>query len=202
MPFYRCPDRELWVFGVPEAGEADPVARLFRTRTMDSVCNKRIRRDFLERSGIRFAENLAVGEDFLFCFSLVVMAEHIGLSEKCVYHADLSNENSLSRRFRPRLAEDMSYVFAQAAQPGRYLEILDYWHARAAMSCLAELWKAGRPGKAEIRRVCDRFRQPIGPSRGPVHRLLRLALKGEWDGMLCWLAYFGKGRKFWNRRKS
>lgn len=195
-----APEGDILVFGVPP-GRGDPVIRLFRTRTLDSVCNKRFRRAFLEENQARFDEKYAVGEDFLFCFSLLCKTERIALHPKCIYHADLGNENSLSRGFRPGLSETQAEVFTKAAQQGKYLAELDYRYTRACLSSLAELWKAGWPSMADIRRVCDCFRKPLGPLRGPGHFALRLAVHLKWDGLLAILAFLGKGRKFWRNGK-
>lgn len=196
-----APGDEIHVFGVVP-GRDDPVIRLFRTRTLDSVCNKRFRRAFLEENQARFDENHAVGEDFLFCFRLLCRAERIGFSPECIYHADLGNENSLSRGFRPQLAENMAEVFAKAAQSGKYLAELDYWYVRTCLSALAELWKGDWPRMTDIHRVCNCFRRPLGPARGLRHGALRLAVHLKWDGLLAILAFLGKGRKFWRKRKS
>ena len=195
------PDRDVQVYGVPP-GSGDPMLRLFATRTLDSVCNKRFRRDFLEENQARFDESFAVGEDFLYCFRLLCRAEQVGLSEKCIYHADLGNENSLSRGYRPYLAENMAKVYRKAAQCGKYLGQLDFWYIRYCLSALAELWKAGWPTLGEIHRVCDCFREPIGPAEGFLHSLLRWAVEGKWDLSLAAAAFLGKGRKFWRGRKS
>lgn len=196
-----APVGDIHVFGVPPGG-GDPVIRLFRTRTLDSVCNKRFRRAFLEENQARFDENHAVGEDFLFCFRLLCRAREIGLSRECIYYADLGNENSLSRGFRPRLAENMAEVFFKAAQSGKYRAELDYWYTRTCLSALAELWKGEWPHMADIHRVCGCFRRPLGPVRGLRHRALRLAVHRKWDGLLAILAFLGKGRRFWRKRRS
>jgi len=194
----RTPAADILVFEVPPR-RGDPVRVLFRSRRLDSVCNKRFRRSFLEENRVRFQENLAVGEDFLFCFSLLCKTSRIILSEECVYHADLENENSLSRGYRPRLAEDLSRMYVSAARLGRYLPELDFWHCRGCLSALAELWKVGWPSMADIRRVCDCFRQPLGPARGFVHRLLRMAVRRKWDAILAAAAFLGKGWRFWRK---
>ena len=196
-----APEADILVFGVPPR-RGDPVIRLFRTRTLDSVCNKRFRRAFLEENGAKFDEHYAVGEDFLFCFPLLCKAERIALYPNCIYHADLENGNSLSRGYRPRLAETQAEVFTKAAQQGKYLPELDFWYTRACLSALAELWKAGWPSMGDIHRVCGCFRRPLGPARGPGHFALRLAVHLKWDGPLAILAFLGKGRKFWRNRKS
>lgn len=197
----ETPDRDVQVYGVAP-GSGDPVLRLFATRTLDSVCSKRFRREFLEQNQARFDEACAVGEDFLFCFRLLSRTEGIGLSVKSIYHANLENENSLSRGYRPRLAEDLENVYRAAAQSGKYLCQLDFWYTRCCLSALAELWKAGWPSMAEIHRVCGCFRDPIGPTGGLFHSFLRRAVARKWDCFLAAAAFWGKGRKFWKGRKS
>lgn len=197
----REPDCDLLIFGLGRRFLRSSPEELIRSQQLTSVCGKRIRRDFLEASGIWFREEFSVGEDFLFSYQLAAGAVGIRLSGACIYHADLSNENSLSRGYRPRLAETMETVFREAARSEKYLAGLDYLYARTALTCLAELWKVGKPEKEAICRVCGCFRDPIVPVRGMRHRFLRMALKGQWDWLLCVIAYLGKGWRFRWRRK-
>lgn len=204
----REPDCDLLLFGLSETlrrrcRRKDPVAVLLRSGNLTSCCNKRISRRLLETSGVRFPEGQQVGEDFLFSFRLALAADRIHLAGDCIYQVDITNQKSLSRGYRPHLAEDLCRVYAEAAQSGRYLDVLDYLSARAALTCLAELWKAGRPKKAQIRDICRRFAKPLGSCRGLRHSFLRLCLARQWWQILAMGAWVGKGWRYsWQRRKS
>lgn len=209
----REPDCHLLVFGLhtpllgalKRGGREKRLGLLLRTRKITSPCNKRIRRSLIEENRLRFTEGLQVGEDFCFCFACTLAAETIGVSGACIYYADISDDNSLSRRYRPQLAEDLCQGFACAAQPGRYLAALDYLFARSVFTCIAEEFKAKDlryfRDRVEIQRLCDQFRQPIGPCRGIVHRVLRLVLKLRADFLIYCIAWLGKGRRFPKCRK-
>lgn len=209
----REPEGDFLVFGLngpllgalQRSGREKRLELLLRSRKITSSCSKRIRRSLIVENRLRFTESLQVGEDFCFCFACALAAESIGVSGGCIYCADISDDNSLSRRYRPQLAEDLCRGFACAAQPGQYLDTLDYLFARSALTCIAEKFKQKDlryfRDREEIRRICEQFRQPIGPCRGMVHRMLRLLLRCRADFLIYGIAWFGKGRRFQICRK-
>lgn len=198
-----APDCDFLVFGADCQGE-DPLPYLLRSRKIMSPCNKRIRRGFLEEQGLQFIEGLQTGEDFCFCFACALAAKRVEIIPADIYRTDISNQNSLSRRYRPNLDETMAAVFAHVVGlkgAARYTDILEELHLRQALGCLAEEWKQGRPSKQRVAQICGRFRRPIGRAGG-CFRLLRLLLRWRWDWLLGLLAYWGKGRKFAKWRKK
>ncbi len=199
-----APECDYLVFGAQCPGE-DTLAQLLRRRKIMSPCNKRIRRALVEQHGLRFIEGLQTGEDFCFCFACALAAKSLAIIPADIYRTDISNLNSLSRRYRADLDETMATVFAHVASlkgAARYGDILEELHLRQALGCLAEEWKRGRPTRRRVAQICDRFRTPIGKAEGLGWWILRLLLWWQWDGLLRLLAYWGKGRKFAKWRKK
>lgn len=202
---------DLLVFGVEgleRYGREERLKRLLASRKIMSPCNKRIRRKLIKENNLRFVEGMQMGEDFCFCFSCALAADTIGVSREDIYRVDISNGNSLSRRYRPHLDQQMRRVFncvAQIDREGRYGAILDWLFAKNVFTCIAEECKRKDlryfRDRHEIRQICDGFRQPTGSVSGIAHGFLRLMLKYRLDYPIYRIAYLFKGRKFEKCRK-
>lgn len=81
------------------------------TRSINSVLSILYKREIIEANGLRFSKDMSVGEDLIFCFSFLLSAEKIERSAEWVYFVDISNENSLSRRYRANLPEQLICVY-------------------------------------------------------------------------------------------
>lgn len=192
------PDCDFLVFGAGDcAGEA-PLRKLLTTRKIMSPCTKRLRRRFLEENALKFREGQQVGEDFCFCMACALAADRVAVSAADIYRADLSDANSLSRRYRPGLDTTMADAFAfVAALEGavEYADLLDFLYVKQAVACIAEEYKVGTPAYGRVREICGRFREPIGKPTGLLHKSIRCLLNRSC--LLTWLgAYLVKGRKF------
>ena len=217
----RAPEADLVVFRKqPVAGAAENeealfarlesiespaqrLALLLESRAVTAPWNKRFRTQFLREQRLRFLEDLDIGEDLCFCFAYALGCKSIGVLNEVLYRVDLSNDHSLSRRYRPDLDKTMGFVYRHvAALPGAesYGGLLDWQFARCALGCLAEECKAVPFGKlpmARIRQICDEFRSPLSPKRIHWrHKCLRAGLRLRLDGLLYGAAYMGKGRKW------
>lgn len=198
------PDCDLLVFGAGDCAGGDPLRKLLATRKIMPPWNKRIRRGFIEEKQLRFVEGLETGEDFCFCMTCALAAETIAVSAADIYRADISNEKSLSRRYRPGLDKTMVWVFSYIAAldgAAAYGDILDSLYVKQAVSCIAEEYKQGTPSRCRVREICGRFHAPIGKPTGLLHRGIRWLLAHSC--LLTWLgAYLLKGREFEKCRKQ
>ena len=170
---------------------ADPFDRLkllLASRRIMSPWDKRFRREIIERHHIRFIPGMSVGEDFNFCLACAMHSAQIEtLAEKIIVF-DVSNENSLSRRYRPNLDGQLAAVFASAArtigaggvyekQSGILLRELDYLFIKHLFSCVTEEIKGGKLDHRRLAEICGKFRTRYGEGFcGMVHRGLRMAL--------------------------
>ncbi len=81
------------------------------TRSINSCWAKLYRRDVIEKESLRFCEELSVGEDLTFVFTFLLSADRIERIGRNVYFVDVSNKESLSRRYRENLSEQLICVY-------------------------------------------------------------------------------------------
>ena len=81
------------------------------TRSINSCWAKLYKREIIEKKGLNFCEELSVGEDVTFVFTFLLSADKFERIESRVYFVDVSNEQSLSRRYRENLSEQLIGVY-------------------------------------------------------------------------------------------
>ncbi len=81
------------------------------TRSINSCWAKLYKREVIEENGLRFCEELSVGEDLTFVFTFLLSADKFERIDSGVYFVDVSNEESLSRRYRENLSEQLICVY-------------------------------------------------------------------------------------------
>ena len=79
--------------------------RLFRQQQLNALPAKVFRREIIEKNHLRFQENLSVGEDALFVFGYILHVESYQTADQFVYMIDVSNGESLTRKWRPYLCD-------------------------------------------------------------------------------------------------
>lgn len=83
---------------------------LLRGLQLDALLAKVFHREIIQRQGLRFQENLAVGEDTLFVFTYILHVCSIWTENTPVYYIDVSNGESLTRKYRPYLCDQLMAV--------------------------------------------------------------------------------------------
>ncbi|MGN0999226.1 MAG: glycosyltransferase family 2 protein [Faecousia sp.] len=188
------------------------LALLLSSRKIMSPCNKRFRRSIINEFALRFVESLSVGEDFNFCTAYAMQCRTIGVTEKKIIFIDISDQGSLSRRYRSHLDDKLVLVFQNvektisgnklfAGQTPQLLAIVDYLYVKHVFSCVSEEFKHKKlryfRDRRRIAEICEKFRQPISDDRcGIVHRTLRLALKWRVYFPFYFVSYLVKGRNY------
>lgn len=81
------------------------------TRSINSPCAKIFKRKIINEKGLRFCEELSTGEDLTFVFTFLLSANKVERSENKIYFADVGNEESLSRKYREDLSEQLIGVY-------------------------------------------------------------------------------------------
>lgn len=218
----RAGDCDLLVFAHRAIGKSPDVTELFAvldtlddsfarlqlllsSRRIMSPCDKRFRREIIEKYGIRFIPGMHIGEDFNFCLAYAMYSAHIETVREKLIVFDVSNENSLSRRYRPNLDGQLAAVFASAArtieaggvygeQSGILLRELDYLFIKHLFSCVTEEIRGGklRPfrDRRRLAEICGKFRTRYGEGFcGVVHRGLRMALTCRAHGLFYVASY-------------
>ncbi len=81
------------------------------TRSINSPWAKIYKRKIIDKNKLRFCEELSVGEDLTFVFSFLLSAEKFERLADKIYFADIGNGESLSRKYREDLSEQLIGVY-------------------------------------------------------------------------------------------
>lgn len=81
------------------------------SRSINSPCAKIFKRKIINEKGLRFCEGLSTGEDLTFVFTFLLSANKIERLTEKIYFADISNEDSLSRKYRAELPKQLLGVY-------------------------------------------------------------------------------------------
>lgn len=185
---------------------------LLASRKIMSPWNKRFRTALIRKKELRFLSGMHTGEDFNFCMAYTVCCKTIETISEKIVCVDISDQDSLSRRYRPELDKKLRIVFEQVAETirdsdlyeglkGRLLAITDYLFMKHIFSCIAEEFKDRKlkyyGNKRWVGEICNSFQQPISDRRCNVmHFALRLALKWKLYFLFYFVSYWAKGRKY------
>lgn len=185
---------------------------LLSSRKIMSPCNKRFRLELINRQMLRFVHDMHIGEDFNFCMAYAIGCHSIVPTAAQLLYVDISDQSSLSRKYRPRLDLQMKDVFTHitqtiqsSSQPEdlktRLLAIADYLFVKNVFSCISEEFKLRKlsycKDRLRIREICNTFRPEISGKRvNLIHKAMRilLRLKIYWSFYL--VSYWVKGRKY------
>lgn len=190
----------------------DRLACLLASRKIMSPWNKRFRRDIIKEHQLRFLPDMHTGEDFNFCMAYAVQCKSIAVTTAKIIRVDVSDQGSLSRKYRPHLDQKLKIVFDQVAetilyspleaqQKNRLLAITDYLFVKHVFSCVSEEFKQRKlrffRDRRQIAEICRCFQQPLSDRYcNGIHRILRLALKWRLYFLFYWVSYLVKGRKY------
>lgn len=119
-------------------------------RSINSSCAKLFKRKVIEENGLSFCEELSVGEDLTFVFTFLLSADKIERTDKRIYFVDVSNDESLSRKYRENLSVQKICVYESLCKALKKSEIesesvnrsLSWLHYRNAYSVVNDLSKS------------------------------------------------------------
>ena len=185
-------------------GVAEQISSAMRQYLFSSLLSKAFKRQIIKQHNIRFANDLAIGEDQTFIFTFAMHIRSIGSIGEHLYNVDVSDGNSLSRKARPYLTEQLMEVNRRmyaayriteySPEAARYYEVALSWMTyRSAYSCCKELLKFGYPTeqrRREIRRTCELYRaEHVKPVGWKCH-LIALPVRMGWsrviDLLICY----------------
>lgn len=185
---------------------------LLAHRLTMQVPNKCFKNEQIQKMHLRFDERLYSGEDFVFAMRYCVCSSRIESVNRKIYCVDLSDQESLSRKYRPDLADQLHGVFHEIRRTilsgmcydeikEELLSIADYLYVKLACSCVAEEFKRTKLSyfneRRRIAQICERFRTPLCDSRcNIIHLCLRIMLKCRAYFLVYLAAYLLKGRKY------
>lgn len=165
-------------FADSEAEIAQRAAKVIKRYLFSSLWSKAFRRNIIEANELRFDSTLAIGEDQAFIFSYATHIKSLMSIEPYLYNESVENRDSLSRKRRDYLAEqllksnmEMISALKESAlkeeSKSIYMGALSWMFYRGAYSSCKELLKynlSRRERRKRIREICRLFgREKIKP---------------------------------------
>lgn len=187
---------------------------LLTTRKIMSPWNKRFKKDIILKNNLRFIKEFQTGEDFNFCLEYTLYCKTIKAIYKNIYNVDISDNNSLSRKYRKNLDAQIEKVFGNAAalvkkstlcdqDKAILLKIVDYLFVKNIFTCIAEEFKrekfSYRRRRGDIIRIYERFEIPLCETGGYynlIHRVLRRFIKHKFVFLVYGVTKIVKEKKF------
>lgn len=181
-----------------EIGAAKRISFSMRQHLFSSLWSKVFKRKIIENNGLRFRTDLSIGEDQLFIFSYAMHIRSISSIAALLYNVDVSNENSLSRKVRPYLTEQLMEVNRRmyaayhatehSPEAAHYYDTALAWMTyRSAYSCCKELLKfsySAKQRRREIRKICKLYRAERIKPVGWKCRCIALPVRMRWSRMI------------------
>lgn len=190
---------------------AERLEYLTACRLIMHPVNKCLKNEIIQREHLRFVESLYIGEDFVFCMDYAMHCAEIAVEAGILYWYDVSDQGSLSRKYRAKLHEQMNQVYAHVRdvigagtipqhQKKQLMAVVDYLYIKNVFSSIAEEFKRNHFGylrhRADFVKICRSFQNPLSDLRcNVIHRGLRLLLKWNFYWPFYWVTYLVKGRK-------
>ena len=175
---------------------------------------KRFKREIIGKRHLRFIKDMYVGEDFNFCFAYMLECKSIRIEYRKIYFIDVSENDSLSRKYRSDIDTQLQWEIKEAAKTLKnsrlsidekkdLLTVLDYFMARNIFTCIAETFKTGKPSyrknKEKYVGICSRLNTPVcklDAYYSKAHFLLRIFLYRRSIFPLYFITRMVKGREF------
>lgn len=166
------------------------------TRSINSPWAKIYKREIINEKNLKFCEELSVGEDLTFVFSFLLSTKKIERLTDKIYFADIGNEESLSRKYREDLSEQLIGVYdnmVKALQKSnmesklvnKSLAWLFYRNAYSVANDISKSNLAFRERRKKLKAMCSLFNNqritPIGFKCNLIAIPIRLKLVGIID---------------------
>lgn len=184
-----------------EVGIAIRVSSAMQQYLFSSLWSKVFKKQIIEQYNMRFENDLAIGEDQAFIFTYAMHIRSIGSIEDHLYNVDVSDGNSLSRKARPYLTEQLMEVnrrmyaayqaVPHAPEAAKHYEAALSWTTyRSVYSSCKELLKfdlSAKQRRQEIRKICKLYRAEHVRPVGWKCRIIALPVQLGWSGAINWL---------------
>ena len=198
-------EKRTWITGAycetEEANIARRIADAMQQYLFSSMVSKCFRTELIRKNKMRFCEDLAIGEDQNFLFEYAMHVHSIASVDDVLYLIDTTDKDSLSRKPRSYLTEQLMEVNRRmyaayrdaehSPEAARYYEVALSWMTyRSAYSCCKELLKfdfSVKQRRQEIRKICKLYRAEEIKPVGWKCRLIALPVLMRWNGVIDWL---------------
>ena len=173
-----------WITGAYREAEelniARRIAEAMQRYLFSSMVSKCFKSEILRQHSLRFQDSLAIGEDQCLLFEYAMHIQSLRSIKEVLYFVDTDDTNSLSRKARPYLTEQLMEVNRRmyaayhatehSPESAHYYEAGLAWMTyRSAYSCCKELLKfncSAKQRRREIRKICKLYRaekiKPVG----------------------------------------
>lgn len=186
-----------------EVGIAIRVSSAMQQYLFSSLWSKAFKRHIIEQYNMCFANDLAIGEDQAFIFTYAMHIRSIGSIGNRLYNVDVSDRNSLSRKARPYLTEQLMEVNRRmyaayrdaehSPEAARYYETALSWMTyHSVYSSCKELLKfnlSATQRRKEIRRICELYcaekHRPVGWRCRAIALPVRMRWSWAIDMLIC-----------------
>lgn len=189
----------------------DQVVYMMQCRIIMQPVNKSYKRSIIQEHGLRFPEGIHIGEDFAFVMSYIVKCSNIKTLRADLYNIDLSDQSSLTRRYRKDLRDQLCSVYSMISKSiehsdlsntnkEKIISVADYLFIKLVFSCIAEEFKLKQlrysQDRALIADICRSFEVPLCSKRcNVIHSVLRFLLQYKIYWPFYLVTYLVKGRK-------
>ena len=173
------------------------------TKTLTHLYTKRYRRSMIEQMKLRFPENLYLGEDKTFNVQYIMGCRSCRICPEPLYWINVENENSLSRKFRPDLYEQLAMLTEQTGRTLREARIPEAYRReyqaaenliqlRGIYSEAKRMHLMGRKRKERRRIIRQMCRQHNGQNAPlPKNTMSRLLKIPVWLNLAAPIDWFG-----------
>lgn len=186
-----------------EIGIAERVSSTVQQYLFSSLWSKVFKKQIIEQYNMRFGNDLAIGEDQAFIFTYAMHICSISSLGNHLYNVDVSDGNSLSRKARPYLTEQLMEVnrrmyaayqaVPHAPEAAKHYEAALSWMTyRSVYSSCKELLKfdlSAKRRRQEIRKICKLYRaehvRPVGWKCRIIALPVQLGWSGAIDRLIC-----------------
>ncbi len=185
------PERSVNTLSEKEAFISESVV----TRSINSCWARLYKRKIIEEKGLSFCEKLSVGEDLTFVFTFLLSADKIDRIDSNIYFVDVSNEESLSRRYRENLSEQLICVYESMSKALEKSEIesesvnrsLTWLHYRNAYSVANDLSKSDLDfleRRKKLKAMCSLFNSQKVTPKGFKCKIISIPIRLKLVGII------------------
>lgn len=192
----------------------DKMKLLITSRLIFEPSFKRFKREKIESKKLRFIEHMQIGEDFNFCLAYMIDCRTISAKNKVIYYFDTSGNNSLSRKYRPNIDDELLWQFREIfatidacglamRERNELKKIAGYFTQRSVFTCITETFKTGQSqywkNRSYYKEICRKFGDAYFQYTGYysiIHFVLSFFIKHKLVMPLYGLAKIVKGRQF------
>lgn len=195
-------EKRTWITGTyyetEEPSIAERVAEALRQHLFSSMVSKCFRTELIRKNKMRFCEDLAIGEDQNFLFEYAMHVHSIASVDDVLYLIDTTDKDSLSRKPRSYLTEQLMEVNRRMYRAYRsvphgpaaakhYEAALAWMTYRSVYTCCKELLKfdySEAQYRHEIDEICRRCREEKVKPLGWKCRVIALPVQLGWTRMI------------------